>query len=83
MNVNAKIMLGIRNFFKKYKRIIIIVAVIWIAIIIINQVLKNRPVEKQLKSTYNPNNPVMDEGETVPNKYLEVLYARILIRRKK
>lgn len=71
MNVNAKIMLGIRNFFKKYKRIIIIVAVIWIAIIIINQVLKNRPVEKQLKSTYNPNNPVMDEGETVPNKYIQ------------
>ena len=73
MNPDAKLLLSIRKFFKKYWKIIIIVIVIWIALFLINNYLKNRPEEIVAINTYEPDNPIMDDGELVPeNKKDEV-----------
>ncbi len=69
MNLNARITMAIRNFFKKYGRIIVIAFVIWLIIFVINQYLKNRPRESQLINTYSPDNPVIDDGGSVPTAY--------------
>lgn len=68
MNINAKITLGIRNFFKRYGKIILIIFLIWLVLFLGNQYVKNKPKKIELKSSYNPNEPVMDEGESIPKK---------------
>lgn len=68
MNLNARITLAIRNFFKKYGKIILIVFLIWLALFLVNRYLKERPKEVELKSSYNPDTPVMDDGDDVPKK---------------
>ncbi len=68
MNINAKVMLAIRNFFKKYGKIILIIFIVWLGVFLVNMYLKNKPKEIKLSNTYNPDNPILDEGETVPTK---------------
>ena len=77
MNLNARITLAIKNFFKKYGRILVIGFVIWLIIFIINQHLKNLPEEINLQKTYEPNNPVIDDGGSVPKKYQETVNTTI------
>lgn len=68
MNLNAKITLKIKNFFRKNKKIIITVAIVWTIIIIINQYLKNLPTNIGLKNTYTPDTAVIT-SDSVPTKY--------------
>ncbi len=70
MNLNGKITMAIRNFFKKYGRIILIVFVVWLIIFLINQYLKKRPKETSMINTYTPNNPIIDDGGNVPERYV-------------
>lgn len=73
MKPGTKILLALRNFWKKYWKIIIIVAIVWIALIIINTYLKNRPEETAATNSYEPDTPVINFGDTVPqNKQEEV-----------
>ena len=67
MKPGTKILLAIRNFWKKNWKIVVIVAVIWIAIIIFNNYLKNKPKETVALNTYNPDQPVIDTSENIPD----------------
>ena len=73
MNLNGKITMAIRNFFKKYGRIILIVFVVWLIIFIINQYLKKRPKETSMINTYAPDNPIIDDGGSIPKRYVETI----------
>lgn len=73
MNLNGRITIAIRNFFKKYGRIILIVFVIWLIIFLINQYLKKFPKEASLINTYAPDSPIIDDGGSVPKKYVETI----------
>lgn len=71
MKPGTKILLAVRDFLKKNWKIIIIVVVIWIAIIIYNNYLKNKPEEIIAINTYNPDEPVLDTSESIPNNQQE------------
>lgn len=71
MKPGTRILLALRNFWKKYWKYIIIIAIVWITVIIINNYLKNRPEEISVINTYTPDLPVMDTGESVPQRERE------------
>ncbi len=60
--------LKIRNFFKKYKRVIFIVAIVWLIIIAINFFLGRRSETPVLNTTYNPHEVVLTSDTEVPEK---------------
>lgn len=60
--------LMIRNFFKKYRKIILIVIVVWLIIIAINQYLKYKVEPEVLNTTYEPHSVVVNSDEKVPEK---------------
>lgn len=60
--------LKIRNFFKKYKRIIFIVLIVWLVIIAINFFLGRRSETPVLNTTYNPHEVVLTSDTEVPEK---------------
>lgn len=66
MKPGTKILLALKKFWKKYWKIVVIVAIIWTAVLIINNYLKNLPQEQAVINTYTPDLPVMDNGEEVP-----------------
>ena len=68
MNLRAKIIIAIRNFFRIYGKMIAIVFIIWFAIFMINQYLKSRGKEIKLEKGHNLNAPVMDDTKSVPQK---------------
>ena len=65
MNINSRITLAIRKFFKKYGKIIGIVFFIWLAIFLVNQYLLNKPKEIELKESYTPDIPIMNDTKEV------------------
>ena len=60
--------LKIRNFFKKYKRVIFIVLIVWLVIIAINFFLGRRSETPMLNTTYNPHDVVLTSDTEVPEK---------------
>ena len=60
--------LKIRNFFKKYKRVIFIVLIVWLVIIAINFFLGRRSETPVLNTTYNPHEVVLTSDTEVPEK---------------
>lgn len=60
--------LKIRNFFKKYKRVIFIVAIVWLIIIAINYLLGHKKEEITLNTTYNPHEVLLTSETDVPEK---------------
>lgn len=68
--------LKIRRFFKKYKKIIIFLVILWAIIFVVNYILKNMPEEEIPKTTYEPNVSVMSEDE-VPEKWHETIESTI------
>ena len=66
MKPGTKILLALRNFWKKYWKYITIIAIVWIIVIIINNFLKNRVEEISITNTYTPDTPVIDSGGSVP-----------------
>lgn len=69
MNLNARITLAIRNFFRKHGTQILAVLVIWLILFIINQHLKNQPKIEKVDNSYNPDKAIMDDNGNVPNRY--------------
>ena len=60
--------LKIRNFFKKYKRVIFIVLIVWLVIIAINFFLGRRSETPMLNTTYNTHEVVLTSDTEVPEK---------------
>ena len=71
MNHWLDIRLKIRRSFRKHKKKIIVILIIWIVIFAINYYLKHRTKIVKPQTTYEPHSPVMDETEKVPEKYKE------------
>lgn len=65
--MGTKFILKIKDFWRKHKAKIIIILLIWLAIIIINQILKNIEKEELPSTTYEPHTAVMDNSK-VPEK---------------
>lgn len=71
MTINSKITLAIRKFLKKYGKIVFIVLFIWLIIFLFNMYLRNRPQELVASNTYNPDEPVIDYGGSIPQQERE------------
>lgn len=71
MNYWLDIKLKIRRFFRKHKKKIIIIFIIWAVIFAINYYLKHREIIIKPQTTYEPHSPVMDETDDVPEKFKE------------
>lgn len=63
MSVDTR--LKLRKFFKKHKRKIVIILVIWMVIIAVNYYLVNNEIILP-ETTYEPNEPIMNETGAVP-----------------
>lgn len=68
--------LKIRRFFKKYKKVIIFLIILWAIIFLVNYALKNMPKNEVPKTTYEPNISVMTDDE-VPEKWQETIESTI------
>lgn len=68
--------LKIRRFFKKYKKVIIFLIILWAIILLVNYALKNMPKDEKPKTTYEPNISVMTDDE-VPEKWQETIESTI------
>lgn len=72
MKYGAKLQIKFMNFWKKHKNKILVGIIIWLIIILINNILKNRLAKIPAPSTtYTPHVSVLDENEEVPEKYQE------------
>lgn len=63
--------LKIRKFFRKHKKKIIIILIVWAVIFAINYYLKHRTKIILPQTTYEPHSPVIDTTDEVPEKYKE------------
>lgn len=63
-----KLRLQVRNFFKKHKKKIFIVIIVWVGIIIINYLLGHQKKVEVLNTTYAPHNVVLLSDTSVPEK---------------
>lgn len=70
MDFWLKIRLKVNGFFRKYKKVIILIIVAWAVIIAINYLLKYINDNKKPSTTYEPNKAVMDDS-TVPSRLQE------------
>ena len=77
MNLNSRVTLAVRNFFKKYGKVILIVFTIWIALFLFNKYLKNKPKELKATTSYNPNSPIMDGGKQIPKNEVDKFNSTI------
>lgn len=71
MNYWLDIRLKVSRFFRKHKRKIIIILIIWSIIIMINYYLKYRQKVILPQTTYEPHSPVIDKTDKVPEKLKE------------
>lgn len=63
------IRLKITRFFRKNKKKIIIIFIIWLIVFAVNQYLKHRVVIQLPQTTYKPHSPIMDNTDSVPEEY--------------
>ena len=70
MTIKSKITLALRNFFKKFGKIIFIALLVWIIIFIFNMYLRNLPEQLVATNTYDPDDPVIEYGGRVPENEL-------------
>lgn len=68
MRLKADIELKLRRFFRKYGRILIVIFVIVAIIITVDRILKNANKYETPTTTLTPDEPVLDNGGTVPKK---------------
>ncbi len=69
--INVDFRLKVRHFFKKYRKVIIIVALIWTLVIVFNLYLRRLRQTQPPTTTYQPNVAVLDSSSTVPDKVSE------------
>lgn len=73
MKVSSKILLKLRELWKKYWRYIIVGIIVWIIVILINNYLKTKPKEIVTKNTYNPDKPVIEYGGNIDKSDVEIV----------
>lgn len=66
MNVDFK--LKVRHFFKKYRKILILIFIVWIFIFIFNMYLQKMKTTQAPSTTYEPNIAVLNSSSKVPDK---------------
>lgn len=66
MNVDFK--LKVRHFFKKYRKILILIFIVWIFIFIFNMYLQKMKTTQAPSTTYEPNMAVLNSSVKVPDK---------------
>lgn len=71
------IRLKIRNFFKRNKKIILVLLAIWLIIILINNFFKHNSFQAFERTTYKEHESVMGTGEKVPEKLKEPINTTI------
>lgn len=72
MNYRSGFQVRIINFWKRNKNKILIFLIIWLIIIIINNIIKNKKMQiGEPSTTYTPHVTVMDKEKEVPEKYQE------------
>lgn len=77
MKLSDRLLLKIRDIWKKYWKYIVSIALVWIIVITINTYLKNRPEDINLINTYTPDTPVIENGGNVPKKDKEEVNTTI------
>lgn len=65
--MGTKLILKIRDFWKKHRTKLIIILLVWLVIIIINNILKNSKKLELPSTTYEPHTSIMDNS-SVPKK---------------
>lgn len=65
---NIDFRLKVRHFFRRYKKIIVLVIIIWIIVIMFNLYLKNLKTTQTPTTTYTPNVAVLDSSSKIPDK---------------
>ena len=60
--------LKVRNFFKKYAKVIIFLLIIWLIIIFVNTFLSNNTFKDFERTTYNEHEAILDSSTKVPEK---------------
>lgn len=69
--VSIDFRLKLRHWFRKHKKIVFIVLIVWGVIFLINKFLKDYTPEVSPNTTYNPTVSVLDKSSSVPNKVQE------------
>lgn len=69
--------LKIKNFFKKYKKVIFFIIIVWVIIIAINYLLSHKKEEIVLNTTYNPHESVLP-GDTELSEKMETSIEDII-----
>ena len=77
MNLNARFILWIRQVFKKWGKLIVTVAAIWILVIMINNYLAGNKKTQELEKSYDADNPIMNDYGEVPKKYVDTIKSTI------
>lgn len=62
----TELRLKCKHFFRKYKRVIFVVFIIWAIIFFINLMLKNRKIEPKATTTYEPHVSIIDSNASTP-----------------
>ena len=62
----TEIRLRIRHFFRRNKRLLFVILIVWLIIFFINMLFKNRKVEPAPTTTYEPHVSVMDSTKSTP-----------------
>lgn len=62
----TEIRLKVRRFFRKYKRLILIIFIVWLGIFLLNLYLTLRTVKPETTSTYKAHTAVIDSSSSTP-----------------
>lgn len=69
--------LKIRDFFKRNRKIILFILVIWLIVMLVNHFFKNNSFQKFERTTYSEHEAIMDTGIKVPEKLKEPINTTI------
>ena len=67
MNLNARFLLAINRFFRRNGRIVVIAIIALIILLLLNNMIKNKQDSADIRSSYNPDSPIIDDGGKVPS----------------
>ena len=59
--------LKIRHFFRKYKKLILIIVLMWAIIFFVNYLLNNKTVKLEATTTYEPHVSIMNDSSSTPS----------------
>lgn len=69
--------LKIRRFFRTYRRVLLIIFIIWAIVFFINMILRNMPKELKPETTYEVHSSVMDSSSSTPKSLQKPIEEKI------